>query len=196
MTFYAALAKVLTMQVFTLEQQKYFISGLKNRDERVFNEFYHYTKPVIKSFLSQKFPHRIQADIDDICQEFFIKVWGRIDSFNEDSKLITWLYRIAINLTIDKFSRNKHIINCESLDARLEKGEDFQSIKCLENNEQIVNKIAELKNCLGKRHLAVFNVVFEQGKQFKEAAEILKVPFGTVLSRSYYLRRKLKEKLA
>lgn len=184
------------MQVFTPEQEQYFIKGLKRRDEAVFNEFYQYTKPVIQTFLGNKFPLRIQSELDDICQEFFIKVWNRIETFNESCKLITWLYRIAINLAIDRITRNKHFINCESLDAYLESGADFESTKPLETDERVINKIAELKNCLGKRHLAVFKVVFEQGKQFKQAAKILEIPFGTVLSRSYYLRRKLKEQLA
>lgn len=184
------------MQVFTPEQESYYLAGLKAKNDSIFTEFYNYTKPFIRQFLFQKYPYRMDSEADDIIQETFFRVWKNIDSFRGDCKLISWVNQISIRLAIDKISRNKHFTNCKSLDFMLENGEDFESVKLFDSNETINNKICELKNCLGEKHLAVFNLVFEQGKEFKDAAKILKIPMGTVLSQSYYLRRKIKEKLA
>lgn len=183
------------MRVFTPEQEQYFISGIKNRDEVIFADFYRQTRPLIAKILFTKYPYRMSADIDDVLQEFYLKVWNKINLFQGRSQFITWLYRVAFNVVIDKVVKNKHYNHCNSLDLLLEEGKDFEYQRPLDKNEKLSNEIAELKNCLGENHLVVFKMVFEQGKTFQETAKILDIPMGTVQSRSHYLKQKLKKKL-
>ncbi len=49
----------------------------------------------------------IHDDANDVLQESFLKAWNALDSFHGDSKLYTWLSRIAINESIDFLRRNK-----------------------------------------------------------------------------------------
>lgn len=184
------------MQLFTQEQEKIFVEGLKAQNEEVFNKFYKHTFQSLKAFLLRRYPYKMESDLEDILQEVYIKIWKKASSFDSNNKLSAWIYKIVINTVIDKIVRNRYYNNCTSLNAKLEVGEDFECIKSVESNEKVASQIQELKNCLGERHLAVFNVVFEQGKQFKEASKILNIPLGTVQSRSYYLKRKLQEKLS
>lgn len=46
-------------------------------------------------------------DANDVMQNAFIKAWSNLDSFRNDAKLSTWLYRIAINESLDFVRRNK-----------------------------------------------------------------------------------------
>ena len=46
-------------------------------------------------------------DANDVLQNVFTKAWTRIDTFRNDSKLSTWLYRIAINESLDFMRRRK-----------------------------------------------------------------------------------------
>jgi RNA polymerase sigma factor (sigma-70 family) len=55
-------------------------------------------------------------DADDVVQNIFIKVWNNLDSFREDSKFYTWLYRIAINESLS-FLKSKKLHSYLSLSS-------------------------------------------------------------------------------
>ena len=48
-------------------------------------------------------------DANDVLQNVFLKAWSSLDSFRHDAKISTWLYRIAINESLDFMRRQKHI---------------------------------------------------------------------------------------
>ena len=50
----------------------------------------------------------IHEDANDVMQNTFLKAWNHIDSFQGESKIITWLSRIAINESLDHLRRNNH----------------------------------------------------------------------------------------
>ena len=56
-------------------------------------------------------------DANDILQNTFIKAWTRMDDFHGDSKISTWLSRIAINESVDFLRHNKHRINATDEDV-------------------------------------------------------------------------------
>ena len=47
-------------------------------------------------------------DANDVLQNTFMKAWNRLDSFQGDAKIVTWLSRIAINESLDLLRRNNH----------------------------------------------------------------------------------------
>ena len=51
----------------------------------------------------------VHEDADDVFQNTFLKAWNNLDSFHGDSKLITWLTRIAINEALDLTRKQKHM---------------------------------------------------------------------------------------
>ncbi len=184
------------MQVFTPEQEAQIIKGIKSGDEAVFAEFHDISRPFFLGWLRKNFPKCPQAELDDVLQELYLKIWRKIDSFNYKSQFTTWAYHIAQNIMIDRFRQNKYHRECDSLDLAIECGAEFAA-KDSEHESQIgiVNKVAELKNCLGQKHLAIFNMIYEEGRSFKFAAKKMKIPIGTVLSRSHYLKNKIKKQL-
>ena len=58
-------------------------------------------------------------DADDVMQNALLKAWNSIDTFRSDSKLSTWLYRIAINESLDFLRRQKNIVTMSTDDADL-----------------------------------------------------------------------------
>ena len=60
-------------------------------------------------------------DTDDLLQEIFIKIWSALPSFRGDSRLFTWIYRIATNETLNWLHKQKirAALRFESLDASL-----------------------------------------------------------------------------
>lgn len=58
-------------------------------------------------------------DADDVLQNTFIKAWQGIASFHGDSKLLTWLSRIAINESLDFLRRQKNVITFSTDDEEL-----------------------------------------------------------------------------
>ena len=57
----------------------------------------------------------IHEDANDVMQNVFLKAWSHLDSFHQDSKISTWIYRIAINESLD-YMRHKKIQNSISTD--------------------------------------------------------------------------------
>lgn len=60
-------------------------------------------------------------DTDDLLQEIFIKIWSALPSFRGDSRLFTWIYRIATNETLNWLHKQKvrAILKFESIDTEL-----------------------------------------------------------------------------
>lgn len=74
-----------------------FITRLKRREERAFNELVLAHEQKVYRLVWRMLGHREEAE--DMTQEVFVQVFKSIESFRGDSKLSTWIYRIAINLT-------------------------------------------------------------------------------------------------
>lgn len=53
-------------------------------------------------------------DADDVLQNTFMKAWGALDDFHGTSQISTWLYRIAVNESLDHLRRNKNKISSDA----------------------------------------------------------------------------------
>ncbi len=85
--------------------EKDLIKNIKSGNEDAFKEFIsRYQKLVLNTcygFLNDK------TDAEDVTQEVFISVFLSADKFNENSKISTWLYRIAVNKSLNYIRDNK-----------------------------------------------------------------------------------------
>ena len=72
----------------------------------------HYTQPLYWQIRRMVIDH---DDANDVLQNTFIKAWTNIHNFRGDAKLSTWLYKIAVNESID-FTRHKNAIGMVSAD--------------------------------------------------------------------------------
>lgn len=179
--------------------EKRLIQGLKKKDAIAFEKFVEmYQKDIYN--LSLRFLGNEQ-DALDITQELFIKVLKKIDTFEGNSKLSTWVYRITVNYCKDFVKKNRRRTHI-SLDKPIGNADgDFlneiedggptpQTIleKKLEN-ELLQNAIESLEG--EQKEIIILRYINELS--YSEIGEILKLPEGTIKSRLSRARKKLAE---
>ncbi len=137
-----------------------------------------------------------QEDVEDVCQEVFIKVFRKLKRFRGESKLSTWIARIAYNTSISHLRKGKYDANSYDEQPGLIAGEKDDSLnqKIVERDEAkkyLLKFIDELpvqyKTVLTLFHLEEFS--------YREIEEITEMPEGTIKSYLSRARKILKGKL-
>ncbi|MBN2167878.1 MAG: sigma-70 family RNA polymerase sigma factor [Actinobacteria bacterium] len=141
------------------------------------------------------------SDAEDLCQEVFMQVIRKIDSFQGRSSFSTWLYRITVNRSRDCLRKKKrsHESLAKEDDAQniservpasygVSPGPETSVIE-QEQREQIQQSLAELP--LSLRVPLVLHELEEL--QYGEISTLLRLPLGTVKSRIFRARVKLAE---
>lgn len=149
---------------------------------------------------------RNPSDAEDLVQETFLKAYRSYESFNEGTNLKAWLYRILMNTFINTYRakqrRPQEVDLDDTSDFYLYRkmGETFRDFDAQSAEEELLNNFAddEVKEALASLpdnfRMAVYLADVE-GFSYKEIAEIMDVPLGTVMSRLHRGRRALQEKL-
>ena len=123
-------------------------------------------------------------DADDVLQNTFIKAWLNIGTFENKSKISTWLSRIAINEAID-FVHRKHRTDNVSADENLAVSKQLLADEYFDGDEtqaQLQEAIAQLPPV----QRAVFNMRYFEEMKYSEMSEILGTSEGA-LKASYHL---------
>lgn len=130
----------------------------------------------------------IHADADDVLQNTFLKAWRGIENFRGDSKLSTWLYRIAINESISVLNKQKQEFNLEldNTDSHLIVG--LEADPYFDGDElQVLLQQAIL--ALPDKQRIVFNMRYFDEMKYDAISEILGTSVGA-LKASYHLATK------
>jgi RNA polymerase sigma-70 factor (ECF subfamily) len=142
---------------------------------------------------------RNRDDALEVAQETFFRAYRKIKSFQGGSSFYTWLYRIAVNISIDTQRRQKRnpLDFRESMDAVFEAQNEvakdpFADAHDRELREQLTKAINELT----PEHKAVIVLRTLEGMSYKDIGEVLGCSEGTVMSRLHYARKKLQDKLS
>ncbi len=147
--------------------------------------------------------YRITQDpdvVEPLAQEVFMKAYKSISSFKGDSRFYTWLYRIAVNTSLSHRKRGFVEDHRErQLEANI--SEAFPRISSMqsENPEQMFMKKEFLKfllNCVSRlpEELQTAIVLREfTGLNYEEIADVMQIPIGTVRSRIFRARTRLRE---
>ncbi len=185
------------------ELESRLIERLVARDERAFNELVRLYDRRVFVLLVRMIGN--QAEAEDLAQEVFVQVFKAIGSFRGESKLSTWIYRIAVNLCKNraKYLRVRHADEQDDLGAmeeRLGAGDARRAtvgtvdrpdeMMAGKQVEAIVQRaIAELdpsfRECLVLRDVEELS--------YEEIEQITGLPEGTVKSRIHRARAQLRE---
>ncbi|MGD0655210.1 MAG: sigma-70 family RNA polymerase sigma factor [Thermoguttaceae bacterium] len=142
---------------------------------------------------------------EDVFQQTFLQVHLKCDQFEEGRKVRPWLYTVATNQAIDYQRRNRrHKIM--SLDRRMERGIEGEMgtlVELLDGAEAGPSEEAESAEQYDRLRRAIDDLpeqtrqvvllVYFKGLKYREAAEILDIPVGTVKSRLHAAVQKLSE---
>jgi RNA polymerase sigma-70 factor (ECF subfamily) len=179
------------------------IERLVARDERAFNELVRAYERRVFALVLRMLGDRAEAE--DLAQEVFVQVFKAIGSFRGDSKLSTWIYRIAVNLCKNrsKYLRVRHTGEQDELEAVAERvplGEATRANVAHVSRpdealggkqvEQIVQRAIlaidpEFRECLVLRDV--------EEMSYEDIGEVTGLPPGTVKSRIHRARAMLRE---
>ena len=145
---------------------------------------------VINRLISNK------EDAEDICQEVFIRVYKNLHSFAFQSKLSTWIARIAYHNSINhlkKFKKSNHSVYDTNIDNFHFTDENPEKQLASKDHSAYIQRLIEqmplqYKTVITLYHLNEFS--------YQEIEEITGMPEGTVKSYLFRARKLLKEKLA
>jgi RNA polymerase sigma-70 factor (ECF subfamily) len=163
---------------------------VKRYQERIYATIYHMTAN--------------HEDANDLAQESFIKAYSALKSFKGGSTFYTWLYRIAVNKTINflKQRKNKFHLSLDDIDFNAEHDPDLMALISDKTPTRDValaelqKKLNEALLKLSEPHRMVVVLHDVQGQSHDEIAEIMGCNIGTVRSRLFYARQQLQGHLA
>lgn len=144
-------------------------------------------------------------DALDIAQEVFLKVYRSLKGFSGRAKFSTWLYRITVNTCYKRLKNKARLILSRAIpiDSPLETEEGEMKIEPADEHtprleaikEETCLLIREALKGLDKEHYEVIALKELQGLSYKEIAEELNLPMGTVMSRLHRAKAALGKKL-
>jgi len=124
----------------------------------------------------------IHADADDVLQNTFVKVFRHIKGFKGESKLYTWLYRIANNESITFVNNKKKKLNVSDGEAYLDEVVVADRYFDPEDAKVILKKAIEM---LPEKQKLIFNLRYYDDMSYKDMSEVLTTSVGA-LKASYH----------
>jgi RNA polymerase sigma-70 factor (ECF subfamily) len=127
-------------------------------------------------------------DALDISQVAFIKAYRSLRRFDRSRPFSPWLYAIVRNLCMTFLKKRRREYECMmEYTNHVPPSNKYEE----ERRRLLLKKISELAS----DEQEIINLRYFQGYSYKEIAEILKCPVGTVMSRLFYVKKKLKQKM-
>ncbi len=138
------------------------------------------------------------VEAEECTQDIFLKIIKKIRTFRGDSKLSTWIYRIAVHTCINRLKaskrRNKKTESTEiSLPQSMK--DPSPGPEALAEKHHLLKKVQEELNSLSDDQRTILILGDIEGLDYKEIAEILQIPLGTAKSRLHRARCALRDKL-
>src|SRR5437867_12648735 len=142
---------------------------------------------------------RNEDDAVDLSQEAWVKGWQRLKQFQGESSFVTWMTRIVINLCLDQLRKHKRqrAESIEQLEDDLggvERQMPAVTINPTEGLERTELR-ARIDKALGQlsyEHRTVLILHEFEDLEYKEIAKRMQCSIGTVMSRLFYARRKMR----
>lgn len=147
---------------------------------------------------------RNPADAEDLVQETYIKAFQAFDSFTQGSNLKAWMYRIMTNLYITNYRKAQRrptqtsaeeITDYQLLSSASHESQGLESAEVEALKKLPTSEISEALNALSEDYRMVVYYADVEGLAYKEIADIMGVPLGTVMSRLHRGRKKLRDAL-
>ncbi|WP_028356913.1 RNA polymerase sigma factor RpoE [Brackiella oedipodis] len=146
---------------------------------------------------------RNPADAEDVAQETFIKAYTALPRFRSDSSFYTWLYRIAVNTAHNHLKKGKQNLHLSAEFANQD-GETFNKINTLTDeetpetqliNQEIVQTVNQAIEQLSDELREAIVLRELEGMSYKQIADVLDCPEGTVRSRIFRAREAIAKAL-
>ena len=184
----------LSDEVFLREDERRLIELASSGDHGAFSKlFYEYRDMVYRVV------YRLLGNSEetlDAVQQTFIELFKSLPGYEGKSKFSTWLYRIAVNVSIQYYRKRRLQSRDRDQFADPETmvsppSDLYPSLERKEIRKTIEDALASIH--IRKRTVVVLHDL--ENRTMEEISEIIKVPLGTIKSRLFYGREELKKKL-
>jgi len=127
-----------------------------------------------------------REDAADATQTTFLKVFEHLDRYDAKYKLFSWIYRIAVNESIDQLHRNRQLQDLDDNEASDADGPEEQTASA-----RLSHQVQEALMVLGEEYRVVLVLRHFSECSYEQIGEILNLPEKTVKSRIYMARQQL-----
>ena len=187
------------MEELDLQEVKKAVSGDRQAFDRVITAYKRTVASVCLKYM------RNNEEACDMAQEVFCKAYEKIGSFKFDSKLSTWLYRVAVNMCINRLDMLKRRKYYETDSISADESCDKIAVDVADTREgqDVLAEKKQLRECVmeamegfepAERSVVILRDL--EGMEYDEISKVLKIPLGSVKSKLSRAREKLKQKLA
>ena len=129
---------------------------------------------------------------EDAAQEAFIRAWQHLPNYRPRSPFRNWVYRIATNTALDFLRRERESVDVDTLSLASSDGDPEAMVERGERSERVRQAVLALPPA--SRTVLILREY--EGLSYREIADTLGIPIGTVMSRLNYARNRLRESLA
>ena len=129
-------------------------------------------------------------DADDVLQNTFIKVFKGIDNFKQDSKLYSWMYRIATNESITFINKRARERNIDITEMKQKLVSNLESDKWFSGNDiEII--LQEAVATLPEKQQLVFNMKYFNHMKYQQISDILDTSVGGLKASYFHAVKKI-----
>ncbi len=131
--------------------------------------------------LACQFVHN-QQEAEDITQEAYLRAWQNLPNFRQEAKFTTWLYRIVVNLCLNrnrKLEREITIVDDGLLDITPASDSDLESATIDKIYHEWIWTAVEH---LPEKYRIVITLFYQEQLSYKEITQVLALPLGTIKS--------------
>lgn len=129
---------------------------------------------------------------EDAAQEAFIRAWQHLPGYRPQSAFRNWVYRIATNAALDVLRRERETVDVDALPLSDPGSGPETTVEDRERGAYVRQAVLDLPEA----SRAVLVLREYEGLSYREIADVLSIPIGTVMSRLNYARNWLRERLS
>ena len=182
-----------------VEDSEVIRSALKG-DDRAYKKLMYKYHDAIFNFILRMIRDRQQ--VEDLTQEAFIKAFSSLKNFNDEFAFSTWLYKIAMNNSIDYIRKRK--LQLYSIDKPIESKDSDYTFELPDESyeadkevisDQRTKVLNEAIERLPEKYKRVIHLRHVEEQSYEEIAKMLKLPIGTVKAHIFRARELLNKYL-
>lgn len=179
------------------EEDRELVERAQNGDTRAFDQLVRKYTPKLYGLVYNMTSNR--EDTADLLQDIFAKAYRSLLRFLGKSSFYTWIYSIAVNMTLNFLKKRgrRVILSLDDVDSGIQNDPDFIKVTTGHSPlrdvglHELQKRLNEAMMKLSEDHRTVVTLYDIQGLQHSEISKILGVSEGTVRSRLFYAHRQL-----
>ena len=179
-----------TQDMSAAQDDAQLIERIVRGDLRAFETLYRAYHPRLTRFLTNML--RRPQLVEEALNDTMMVVWKRPDKFNGTSKVSTWIFAVAYRTALKARSRGQDPVSDEDAPEPVDEGTPEQDL----GQRQVSAILVQAMGKLSPEHRAVLDLTYFHDIGYREIADILGCPVGTVKTRMHHARKHLKARLA